>query len=125
MMILMTRVVILESAAPPLQGEYTPHNPQPNQTTQGHGENQVAQAFITLLSWGSGGVEASAEMRVHSARKGCFSEDSAPLKGGVVLSDPDTLECAARLIFWQAIAVGRSSEEAAVDAGASAPLGPR
>ena len=27
--------------------------------------------------------------------------------------------------FWQAIAVGRSSEEAAVDAGASAPLGPR
>ena len=27
--------------------------------------------------------------------------------------------------FWQAIALGRSSEEAAVDAGASAPLGPR
>jgi IS30 family transposase len=27
--------------------------------------------------------------------------------------------------FWQAIALGRSSEDAAVDAGASAPLGPR
>lgn len=27
--------------------------------------------------------------------------------------------------FWQAIALGRSSEEAAKDAGASAPLGPR
>lgn len=27
--------------------------------------------------------------------------------------------------FWQAIALGRSSEEAALDAGASAPLGPR
>lgn len=27
--------------------------------------------------------------------------------------------------FWQAIALGRTSEEAALDAGASAPLGPR
>lgn len=30
-----------------------------------------------------------------------------------------------RVLFWRAIAVGRSSEEAAVDAGISAPLGPR
>ncbi|WP_210164790.1 IS30 family transposase [Rhizobium leguminosarum] len=30
-----------------------------------------------------------------------------------------------RVLFWQAIALGRSSEEAALDVGVSAPLGPR
>ena len=59
----------------------------------------------------------------------------------MTVQKPDTIRCTRKklrspgrppawqrenlLQFWQSIALGRSSEEAAVDAGASAPLGPR